>query len=211
LQTWVAGTRAEVVVAYAATLAAAIPPVAVRLGRHFPTLITLIRAHALLHQLYRVRDADGRVLASFADYAIVRDLVADLIADGAERAVSMTVRETVRAVRELTVEYVLEEGVTVVAVAHRLGIDKSSASRRVRVAIDRGFVRNLEDHRGRPARLVVGDALADDAAVLPTVAELERLHGCSLDAGDVDLPIELDYPASAWATDAPSTAAWNVQ
>lgn len=195
---------------YAATLAAAIPPVAVRLRRDFPTLITLIRAHALLHQLYRVRDADGRVLASFADYAIVRDLVADLIADGAERAVSMTVRDTVQAVRDLTADDILVEGVTVVAVARRLGIDKSSASRRVRVAIDRAYVRNLEDHRGRPARLVVGDSLPSDSTVLPTVVELERLHGCSPESGDIDLPVEQDYPASAWAIDPPSSSAWNV-
>lgn len=178
--------------------------------RDFPTLLTLIRAHALLHQLDRVRDTDGRVLASFADYATVRELVADLIADGAERAVTTTVRETVQAIRDLTADDILEEGVTIVAVARRLGIDKSSASRRVRVAIDRAYVRNLEDHRGRPARLVVGDSLPSDDSILPTVVELERLHGCSPDVGDEDLPIELDYPASAWATDPPSSHSWGV-
>ena len=202
LQTWLAGSPAEITIPYAAALAEAIPPVAVRLRRDFPTLIALIRAHALLHQHRRQHDPDGRVIANFEDYATVRGLVSDLLADATERAVAAIVRETVEVVRELTEEHdPLGEGVPVTRVAARLEVDKSTALRRVRVAIARGFVRNLEDRRGRPARLVLGEPLPADSVLLPTTPDLERLHGCGPIYGD-DLPVEGDYPRSAWDPDA---------
>jgi hypothetical protein len=197
LQTWLAATAIDVVVPYAAALAEAIPPVAVRLRRDFPTLITLIRAHALLHQLHRDRDQEGAILANFEDYATVRLLIADLLADAAERAVTTTVRETVTAIGQLTGDHdPLDEGVPLTRVAALLRIDKSTALRRVRVAIARGFVRNLEERRGRPARLVLGEPLPNDSVLLPMTSELERLHGCVAVGGD-DMPFELDYPRSA--------------
>jgi hypothetical protein len=202
LQTWLTETAIDVVVPYAATLARAIPPVAVRLRRDFPTLLTLIRAHALLHQLHRDRDPEGAVLANFEDYTTVRALVSDLLADADERAVTATVRETVEAIRELTCDSdPLDEGVPLTRVAALLDIDKSTALRRVRVAIARGFVRNLEERRGRPARLVLGEALPDDSVLLPATAELERLHGCVPVNGD-DIPFDLRYPPSALDPDA---------
>jgi hypothetical protein len=50
---------------------------------------------------------------------------------------------------------------------HALGIDRSSVSRRVRVAIEQGYLRNLEDREGKPAKLVLGDPLPDDLEILP--------------------------------------------
>jgi hypothetical protein len=198
LQSWLADRPLDVVVPYAAPLAEAIPPVTVRLRRDFPTLVTLIGAHALLHQLRRERDMDGAVLANFEDYATVRRLVSDLFADAAERAVPATVRETVGAVRELTdTGDPLGEGAPVVKVATRLGVDKSTALRRSRVAIARGYLRNLEVRRGQPARLVLGEPLPEDSVLLPRTADLERLHGCGSDDGD-DPRVEKDYPRSAW-------------
>src|SRR4051794_24375 len=49
LQTWLAAGSARVIVPFAGELAALVPPVAVRLRRDFKTVLTLIRAHALLH------------------------------------------------------------------------------------------------------------------------------------------------------------------
>ena len=40
-----------------------------------------------------------------------------------------------------------------------LKLDKSAISRRVAAALDGGFLKNLEDRKGRPARLVLGDPL----------------------------------------------------
>jgi hypothetical protein len=50
LQTWLATYNCQVDIPYAAPLAKMVPPVAVRLRRDFKTVLTLIRAHALLHQ-----------------------------------------------------------------------------------------------------------------------------------------------------------------
>ena len=81
---------------------------------------------------------------------------ADLVSDAVEQTVSESVRATVEKVAELTIG---GGETTVVQVAARLGIDKSSASRRVIAALERGYLRNLEDRRGRPSRLVLGDPL----------------------------------------------------
>jgi hypothetical protein len=88
----------RVAVPFATALAKSIPPVAVRLRRDFKLLLTLIRAHALLHRETRGRDERGRIVATLADYAAVRELVDRLFSEGLEATVSATVRETVEAV-----------------------------------------------------------------------------------------------------------------
>jgi hypothetical protein len=178
LQTWLTEQPNRVTVPYAGELAELIPPVAVRLRRDFPAVLALVRAHAVLHQANRERDTGGRILAASEDYAAVRELVADLVAEAAERTVPDTTRETVSAVAALIAE---RDSTTITAVAERLKLDKSAAWRRVRVAMERGYVRNLEEKRGRPARLVLGDALPDELVVLP---EPERLQGCSEVSGN---------------------------
>jgi hypothetical protein len=197
LQDWLASGPTAVEVPYARTLAQAIPPVAVRLRRDFATVLSLIRAHTLLHRATRELVA-GVVIATLADYAAVRDLVADLVSDAVEQTASDAVRATVEKVAELTIG---GGETTVVQVAARLGIDKSSASRRVRAALDRGYLRNLEDRRGRPSRLVLGDQLPDQVTILPTVEGLERLHGCRGVAGGTD-PVGLT-PEDAFRRDVP--------
>jgi hypothetical protein len=195
LQDWLAGGPTAVEIPYARALAEAIPPVAVRLRRDFATVLSLIRAHALLHRATR-EIAGERVIATLADYAAVRDLVTDLVSDAVEQTVSEAVRATVEKVAELTIA---GGEATVVQVAVRLGIDKSSASRRVRAALEHGYLKNLEDRRGRPSRLVLGDPLPAEVTILPTVDRLEQLHGCSRDGGDGH-PIEDDYPRSTWGS-----------
>ncbi len=178
LQLWLADQPNQVAVPYASALAEAIPPVAVRLRRDFAAVLALVRAHAVLHQATREIDADGRIVASLEDYAAVRELVADLVAEAAERTVPATVRETIAAVATLTAT---GGETSLPKVAERLELDKSSASRRVRLATDRGYLRNLEEKRGRPARLVLGDALPEELVVLP---EAGVLQCCSDAAGD---------------------------
>ncbi len=175
LQEWLAAAEHRVTVPYSGELAALIPPVAVRLRRDFGAVLNLIRAHAILHQASRKRDAEGRIVATTEDYARVRELVADLVSEGIEATVPATIRETVGALRSLYAED--SEPITIAALAEELELDKSSAWRRVRAAMDRGYVKNLEDRKGRPARLVPGDDLPDDIEVLPAP---ERLQGCTV-------------------------------
>ena len=141
------------------------PPVAVRLRRDFKTVLMLIRAHALLHQASRLKDEQGRIIATLEDYAAVRELVADLVAEGVEATVKPEIREVVEATARLIVEG--QEEVRQKDLAAALKLDKSAISRRVAGAIDGGFLKNLEERKGRPARLVLGDPLPADREVLP--------------------------------------------
>jgi hypothetical protein len=175
LQQWLAEGEHRVAVPFARSLAELIPPVAVRLRRDFGALLSLVRAHALLHRATRERDAQGRIVATVDDYATVRGLVANTIAAGVEATVSPTVRETVETVAGL----VADEGIQARAVAQHLKIDKSNATRRLKVAADDGYLVNLEDRRGKPARWVLGDPLPADVPLLPTPADLAaHIDGC---------------------------------
>jgi hypothetical protein len=166
LQRWLelAGCR-RVAIPYARELALRADARAVRLRRDFGAVLTLIRAHAVLHQASRTRDPRGRIAATRADYAAVYELVIDLIAEGVQAAVDARIRETVEAVKELDTPK--DPGIKVTAIAKVLGIDKSSALRRVRVAIEDGYLANLEERKGRPARITLGDPLPEERAVLP--------------------------------------------
>ena len=176
LQEWLEGADPRVTIPYAGQLAELVPPVAVRLRRDFGALLNLVRAHAVLHGATRERDGEERLVATLADYNAVRALVVDLISEGVEATVPKTVRETVGAVERL-LEDTEDDAIPTVAVARELELDKSAALRRVRSAIDRGHLKNLEDRRGRPARLVLDEPLPEDLEILPTV---ERLRGCTV-------------------------------
>jgi hypothetical protein len=172
LQVWLESSEHRVSVPYAGELAEKMGDVAVRLRRDFSVILSLIRAHTLLHQASRKRDGEGRIVSSIEDYAQVRELVADLVAEGVEATVSPIVRQTVEAVERLIQEGD-EEYTTNRAVAEDLEIDKAAASRRVRVAVERGYLKNLEDRKGRPAHLVVGESMPEDTQILPLPEELD--------------------------------------
>jgi hypothetical protein len=120
---------------------------------------------------------------------VVRELIADLVAVGVEATVKPEVREIVR-----TVGALLEKGREEVRqsdLKSSLQLDKSAISRRVADALDAGFLRNLEDRKGRPARLVAGDALPNNSEVLPTPEQLvgdDGLRGCAVDRWDNQPP-----------------------
>jgi len=171
LQVWLEGSEHRVGVPFGGTLAEKMGDGAVRLRRDFSVVLSLIRAHAVLHQATRKRDAQGRIVATLEDYARVRELVADLVAEGVEATVPPIVRETVEVVGAL-IRDLGSESVTNRQVADRLGIDPAAASRRVRAALNRGYLDNLEERRGRPLRLVLAEPMPEDEQVLPAPEEL---------------------------------------
>jgi hypothetical protein len=176
LQRWLAGAQRRVTIPYAIQLAQEIPPIAVRLRRDFGSLLALIRAHTMLHQATRQHDDDGRIVATLDDYCVVRDLVADIMAEGVGATVPDTVRQTVKAVAALNGNSKPGEGVAARAIADRLQLDKSNVSRRLRMAADGGYLRNLEDKRGKPGRWVMGDPLPESVDLLP---DPELLRDCA--------------------------------
>jgi hypothetical protein len=178
LQEWLQHAEHRVSVPFAQALAQKIKPTSVRLRRDFGAVLALIKAHAILHQATRKRDENGHIIATLTDYEAVRNLVNDILAEGIEATVSKTMRETVEAVSRI-----LDDGageVSLTQVSKILALDKSAASRRVADAIHRGYLKNLEQGKGRPARLVLGDALPNERGVLPTV---EVLQCCSVEPG----------------------------
>jgi len=177
-----------------------IPPVAVRLRRDTKLLLNLIRAHALLQQARREQDGQGRILATLDDYAAIHGLVDDYISEGIQASASAAMRQTVGAVAQIARESC---SASLVEIANALKVDKSSASRRCRSAESRGYIRNEEPIRGKPARYVIGDPLPAEQPVLPHPKTLAFLiaaagHGperCSV-AGETEGYVPLPPPSS---------------
>jgi hypothetical protein len=187
LQTWIAGTSCRVTIPYSRTLAELIPPVAVRLRRDFGSVLNLIRSHALLHRATRERDEQGRVVATVEDYAVVRDLIVELISEGAEATVRQIVRETVDVVERL-IEDSDEDGVNIRQVGAELELEYQPAYRRCKMAEDAGFLKNLENREGRPARLAIGDPMPEDVEILPQPEALEDVSTYLGFSGGVNAP-----------------------
>lgn len=177
LQVWLATAEHRVSIPYAPALAGLVPPVAVRLRRDFRAVLSLIRSHAILHQATRARDTEGKVVATLEDYAVVRELVVDVISEGVEATVPATVRELVEIVAAAG------EPLSIAALAERLRLDKSATSRRWQAARARGYVKNLEPGRGKAARIVVADPIPEDVEVLPSVEELRAATNTPDDGG----------------------------
>jgi hypothetical protein len=179
---WIAAGNKDVVIPYAGWLAENIPPVAVRLRRDFRALLRLIETHAILHQLSRETDDQGRIVATEADYLAVRELVADLISDAVGSAVSPAVRETIEAVTKLDVAEAASGqlapggGVKVHDLAAHLGLERSTVQYRVSAAREKGYLVNIEDKRGRAARYQAGNPLPDDVVILPLRIEGVNPH-----------------------------------
>lgn len=193
LQEWIGLTPRTVVIPYAKALADAIPPVAVRLRRDFTAVTNLIKAHAILHQATREHDDRGRIIATIEDYAAVRELVADLVSEGAGEAVSATVRKTVEAVKGA----VLMSGgkaVTNAAVGKRLEVGQSTTWKRLKTALDLGYVKNLEEKRNQPNLYVVGEPMPDDITILPTADDLHSLFRYSKPTHGVNSEMNSENP-----------------
>jgi hypothetical protein len=189
-QRWLEAGERQVVVRFAERLADLVPPVAVRLRRDFRLLLTLIAAHALLHRERRGRDEQGRVIATLRDYVALRELVADLFAEGVDATVKPETREIVAIIKALG-----KDEVSVTEIAKALKLDKGAASRRVSDATAHGYLVNAETRRGRPARICLGDPLPSEIEILPhpdrladccTVAALQEGMDTPLPPADCD-------------------------
>jgi hypothetical protein len=173
LQTWIRSQPAAVVVPYARELTRRIAGKAVRLRRDVAALMVLIGAHALLHQASRKRDRHGRIIATLTDYGVVRDLLNPLLSEGVGATVSLTVRETVEAVKHVLDKKPTGDHVTTKEVADALRLDHSAAWRRIKTAEARGYLDNQETRKGRPAKLHLGDPLPDEQEILPAPREID--------------------------------------
>jgi hypothetical protein len=173
LHTYLAGQDNRVLVPFEDELSDRVDVASERILRDYERLMDLIEAHAVLHQETRHRDQDGRIVATLDDYESVHDLIADIVGEASEVAVSETVRETVE-----TVEALIQDGeeITRNTLADRLGIVPTSAGRRFGPATAQGFVREDPDYPNqKPKRYVLGNVpLPENSEVIPSPDVLKR-------------------------------------
>lgn len=179
LHTYIAGQDNRVVVPFEDTLTDLIDVSATRMRRDHERIMDLVEAHAMLHRESRKRDQEERVIATLDDYATVHNLIADIVGEASEVAVSDTVRKTVDAVRELIYE---GKDVTRNTLAEKLGIVPTSAGRRFAPATAAGYVKEDPDNPNmKPKRYVLGDvALPENVEVIPSP---ETLRSCVCASG----------------------------
>lgn len=98
-----------------------------------------------------------------------------MVAEAAGATIPPSVRETVDAVRELELPPLGIHGpqrVTFQDVADRLGVVRSSASRRLRRAEALGFVKDVKVHKAGPKVYETNERMPQDAGVLPAPEDL---------------------------------------
>lgn len=188
LQEWIASRQTRAHVPFVRALAELMPVGATRLRRDFASLLSLVRAHALLYQAQRETDSRGRIVATVeGDYAPVRELVGDLIAQGVEASVAATIRATVDAVQTLQDEGA--EHVSPKALAERLGVGKSATYDRIRRALLTGYLVNLAQRDERGMRLTTGAILPGSEDFLPSPKEVVRFSSGGLSGLGNDVTI----------------------
>ena len=169
LDRWLASMPAEVVVPWGAALARfnlSGPP---RLRRDITNLLSLVKAHALLHRLTREVDSRHRIEATLDDYEVVCELLAGALAIATDKAVRSGTREVVEAVVALRQEG--KSPVSLKAASRKAGRSSSTTHTDVHDALDRGYLVN-RSQRDRSYDLDVGDPLPTAEELLPSRDEL---------------------------------------
>jgi hypothetical protein len=175
-QTWLEHKNYPVLIPYAGELAKLVDTMDPRIRRDFTKIIGLIRASALIHQKNRKRSRK-HILATLKDYATVYDLVDDSISAGVESSVPKIIRETVNAVIKMCgPKSDNNKSVSITDLAKELGVNKSTAQRRVATAMSKGYLKNHEDKKGIPARIEPDETMPGDSGVLPAPATLQRAY-----------------------------------
>jgi hypothetical protein len=172
-QEWLATTAGPVIVPFAGALAELVPPVAVRLRRDFNAVLSLIQTHAKLHIKNR-KIEDGKIIATLEDYRRVRGIVRGILIEGVELGVSRTLRETVAAVASIP-STLRQPGVSVLTIAKKLKVDRSTAYRKIKECMDRELLHAVgEVKKGKPLLVNLGEPLSENEEVLPTAEEVAK-------------------------------------
>ena len=178
LQRWIALGPNDAVIPFAQQIATAIKPLMVRFRRDVGSLFTFIKASALLHQAQRQVDAQGRVVATVADYELAYPIFSKVMAQSSGKSVPDNVRVVVKLIAERAGSAAAKPpkgrfqrtaaagpGSEVVISSEQIGtatgIGKSAAYRAVLAALDLGFLTNNETRRGKPFRLVLKHGVDD--------------------------------------------------
>ena len=142
-----------------------------RLRRDFSALISLIRSHAILHQQSREVDKDGNIIATIEDYAVVYELVNEVMDYAAGESVKPAVREVVEVIGKMLFA-TGRDTVRPSDVIKKMDGEKSKpwVYSNVKIALAEGYLLNDGNYKNKELRL--GDPLPDDKRVLPAPHEI---------------------------------------
>jgi hypothetical protein len=197
LQAWIAAHgETRVLIPFTRALSETMPTGATRLRRDFVSLLSLVRAHAILFQAQRERNPGGGIIATVeGDYEPVRALIAALIAEGVEASVPDRTRTTVDVVRGL-----IDDGKThpsTKTIADRLRCGRSATYDRIRDALRRGYLVNEANRNERRMKLALGAELpAAGEDFLPSATVIVRLMSGDASGQDSGLTMRDDEPSS---------------
>jgi hypothetical protein len=176
LYEYVRSGPSRVAIPFAGDIAVRLPKTHDRIKRDFPQILSLIKAHALLHSCNRTLVGGDTVVANADDYAAVRNLVNDAISQGLAVAVPEGIRLVVEGVERFlrTHDDVFEygNGVSQTKLSEFLNRDPSVISRNVKKAVEQGYLQNDNPGQGREARLSIGERKLPSGSVLPSVDEI---------------------------------------
>lgn len=152
----------KVIVPFAGELARAMGKLisAPRILRDFARLLSLIKSTAIIRHHWRQTDNEGRLVATYADYETVRELVNDMYIDSSTGA-NNEIRKLVEAVKALDASRTEGERITVTKLATYLDISKMAASRRAKRALKEDWLLNRESRKGYPADFAIGEPMPE--------------------------------------------------
>jgi len=194
-QKWLSLGPNEAVIPYAEQIVAKIPPTMVRFRRDTTALFTCIKTVAILYQAQRSLDAQGRVVATVADYAVAYPIFLKVFAESSGQGIPDNVR--------MVVEYVESQmtgqnkgsdtgifkrttqnndgpelEITTQKIGSKTGIGRSGAYRAIQKAIDMELLGNNETRPKKPMRLFIKRKLGEPlTAFLPDPDSLLHLVG----------------------------------
>jgi hypothetical protein len=175
-QRWLAAGNCTVVVPFARELGQLIPPRSVRLRRDFAQILLAIKAHALLHRNHRQVDGRGQMIADIdMDYRPVAELMGGIVAEASGTSISKELQQTIDAVKAATAGLATDEGATADKIAKLLKLDKSSAWRRLKVAMNKDYIVNLEQRRGQPGRYRLTSQEIEAEPLLPSPKAISEI------------------------------------
>lgn len=168
-----AGRPARVVVPFAEQIAAKFPTHTVVARRTFNLLVGAIKSSALLHHLQRDRDADDSIVATRADYKLVRPLLTGPLS----RTLGDRVTQEVQKTHNSLIESVGVRYFTIADARAATGQSESTLRRRLNQAIAAGLAEQVTDPRGQsPARYQLietgDDGLPLHDSPIPTAKEV---------------------------------------
>jgi len=184
-QKWLSLGPNDAVILYADQIVAKIPPTMVRFRRDITALFTCIKTVAILYQAQRSLDAQGRVVATVADYAIAYPIFLKVFAESSGQGIPDNVRMVVEYVESqmmgqnkgsnTSVFNRIQQNtggpeleITAQKIGSKTGIGRSGAFRAIQKAVDMELIGNNETRPRKPMRLFLKRKLGEPlTAFLP--------------------------------------------